>query len=229
MRVRVRARARRPGGGLAADRSQRVAHQARGQLEGHGDDHVQRPRARDASARLGCEERALAAGAAGRSAGQVQARLLGRLGPLAEARLEALPERLPRLRRARAAVARDRLHGSGRLLLGAAELADGPPRPRLHAVAPDAEHVVAASLALVRAAGEARRLQRLGLQRTLAGALRPAHLQGRRRARLRHNAVWSADRRLWAAALPRHARLPLLEGLGARELVRLTRPARNLL
>ena len=59
----------------------------------------------------------------GQQADRVQARLLGRLRHVQARRLEDVQERLPRVRRPRAAVVRRRLQGARRLVLGAPVLA----------------------------------------------------------------------------------------------------------
>src|SRR5215831_287240 len=119
------------------------------------------------------------------SPGEVQARLLRRVGHLPEADLEALQERVPAVRRAGAGLVRDGLQGARWVVLGAAELADGAARSRLRAVDEVAADVVAPPLALVGAAAAARGLPRLGLPRAVPARLRPLHVPGARRPRVR--------------------------------------------
>src|SRR6266516_2860950 len=121
------------------------------------------------------------------------------------------------------------LQGAERLVLGAPELADGASGSRSGPVARKAEDVVAAPLALDRTARPAQGLQRLGLRRPLPGALRPVHVPGARRARIRHDPLRRSDRRLRTAPLPRYLQLRLRPRLAARELLRLPRAARDVL
>src|SRR4029453_14897267 len=118
-----------------------------------------------------------------------------------------------------------RVQGAEWLLLGAAELADGTAEPGPGAVALFAEDVVAASLALDRAARATRGALGLDLRQPFPGALRALHLPRRRHPRLQHDPLWRADRRLRAAALPRHLQLGVRAGLAAGELIRLARAA----
>src|SRR5205823_13601504 len=119
----------------------------------------------------------------------VPARLFRRLGKVPSARLEALSESVRALRRPGAALARHGLQGPGRLVLGAADLADGAAGPRLRALAQEAAGLVAPPRAPVGAAGAARRLPGLGLQRPVPAPVRAVHVPRGRGARLRDDAL----------------------------------------
>ena len=106
----------------------------------------------------------------GRQAGRVQARLLRRLRHLQEGRVEDVQERLPRVRRPRAAVVHRRLQGVRRLLLGAPVLAADAAELRSQGD-PEAVRLGAAALALPRRAARPDREPELGLQEV------PPHLR----------------------------------------------------
>ena len=118
--VRARASRRR----VAAHRTRRQGRQARGRQQGQGTPDVQDRRALAARARLGSRGRHSSERAS--QAGRVQGRLLGRLELVRQRPVEGLPQRLQADAR-RAHLARDRVPGSRRVVLGAPELAARPP------------------------------------------------------------------------------------------------------
>ena len=134
---------------------------AEGRRQRPGARQLQRARQALERPRLGRGERDPADD--GPQAGRVQARLLGRVRDLQARRLEDPQERLPRLRRPRAAVVRGRLQGSRRLVLGAAVLAAGAAQLRPAGVR-QVGRLGASALALERRAAAADRQPELGLQ-----------------------------------------------------------------
>ena len=163
-------------------------------------------------ARLGSDERRAFGVRA--TAGDVPARLLGRLGRVPPAGVEDIRERV-RACAARPALARHCMPRSRRLVLGRPELAADAARVR-HGRRPGPRRVGAAAFALVGAAAEARGAVRLDVP-PLPSDLRPADVSRSRGLRLQPHAEGRAARRLRPEHLRRHARLRVRPRLAAGE------------
>ena len=118
------------------------------------------------------------------------------------------------LRRAEARVARERLQGARRLLLGAATLAAHAADARDRAVPPRAGRVRAPCLPLVGAAPRAPGVAELDVRRQVAGAVRQAHLPRAARLRVPHP-VGEQARFLRPLLLRRHVQLGVRSRLAA--------------
>jgi hypothetical protein len=198
---------------VSARRPQCEGGQARGQHQGRGADQLFGARAAEARARLGRRERHRAD--AHQAAARVQARLRRRLGQVPQHLLEDVQECVRRVHGPEARVVRHRLHGTGRLELGAAGLATDAPELRGRGQC-DADRVGAPPLTLDRRAAGADDQHRLGLA-PVGPPVRHVHLQGAAGLRLQGDAGRQPARHLRPEHLRRHVRLGLRRRLEARE------------
>ncbi len=125
-------------------------------------------------------------------------------------------------------VARERLQGTRRLLLGAAALAAHAADARHRTVPARAVGVRASYLPLVRPAPGARRVAELDVRRPVAGALRQADLPRAACLRVPHP-VSEQARLLRAVLLRRHVQLGVRPRLAARRRQGRAQPQRSLL